>query len=125
MCVCVSMCLSGRSIVSERLCVFPLSCYCLSESIKCSTCFSFTSVTRGNPPSRAPPFIKTRTLVDGQIFSFMHMWKKEIILKKKANMHKSGLQSIFSKKCSNSRTTWLMEFLYLSPLEGFRNVLCL
>lgn len=78
------------------------------------------------PPSPAPPFIETCTLVDGQIFSFMRMWKKEIILKKKeANMHKSGLQSIFFKKCSNSHTTWLMEFLYPSPLEGFRNVLCL
>lgn len=35
------------------------------------------------PPSPSPPFIKTCTLVDGQIFSFIHMWKKETILKKK------------------------------------------
>lgn len=35
----------------------------------------YTSVTKGKIPT-VPPFIKTCTPVGGQIFSFMHTWKK-------------------------------------------------
>lgn len=48
----------------------------------------------------------------------------ESTLNRKTNMHKSGLQSIFSK-CSNSRTTLVNGISAPIPLEGFRNVFCL